>query len=653
MKLKAIIYQNPIGYIASVVFLAFSIVMFNYDKRAALSAFVAFILILSLSCIYSFFNIRSTQKYVGEINKSLKLEQTDEVNAFPLPGVLCDPYGNIVWYNDMFGKEILVGKSSKALNVLDFFEDFPFSEITQVNTVNTKFGGRYFTVFVAAINSNSSPLISLYFLDDTYYKTTEREYNLTRPFVMLVMIDNIEMMSRQFSDSKFALVTSGIEGRIEKWIKDENLIFKKTSNGRFLIIGEKRSLDTLCEHKFSVLASVREYKYNNTAVNATLSIGVGTGAHFSECEEKAKKALDMALGRGGDQAALFTDNGYVYYGGMSNITNDNSRVSPRQTSANISNMIKNFEKVVIVGHRFSDYDAIGSALGMLFLAQSNGVEARVVVDEAKTLSGPLIKYVRDAGYKLFISTDDAIRLCDQKTLLIVVDTHRAALLECPELSEKAGAKIVVDHHRRMEDFISDAAIFYHLPSPSSTCEMVAELIEYSAIQESLPPIIATALLSGIVLDTKDYVLRTSQRTFEAAAYLRKSGADTVAVRRLFAVEGESVVLKNEIIASGEMYGSAMIAKTEHNDNSLRVVSSKAADEMLNIEGVKLSFVLANLSGSVNISARSLGEENVQLIMEKLGGGGHSTMAAAQLTDVTLSEAVDMLKKAIDEYNNEK
>ena len=420
------------------------------------------------------------------------------------------------------------------------------------------------------------------------------------------------------------------------------------------MIGEKRNLDRLSAEKFSVLKDVREYKHNNTPVNATLSIGVGTGADLSECEARAKKALEMSLGRGGDQAAVYTENGYVYYGGMSNLSNDNSRVSPRQTAANISTLVKKYKKAIIVGHKFSDYDAIGSAMGIKFFAEANGVQAYVAIDEKTTLAESLVDISVKNGFDGFISLAEALEMCDNDTILFVVDTHRKFLLDEPELYEKAKAKVVIDHHRRSDDFINDADIFYHHPSPSSTCEMVAELIEYSTIQKSMSPVISTALLSGIVLDTKEFVLRTSRRTFEAAAFLKENKADTVAVKKLFSVSTEMINLKNEILSNAVVYNGCMISATERNSPDLRIVTAKAADEMLNIENVKASFVLSYIRKDIiQISARSLGEENVQLIMENLGGGGHSTMAATQIKNTDIENAKLLLFKAIDTYNLEK
>lgn len=653
MKAVALFYQNPAGFIAAVLLLVFSIVGFVFNAETGFVFLGAFFLILLIDVLYAALSLKATRKYVVQVNKSLAGKKVSAVDTFPLPCVICDSHGNFVWYNSNFSENI-IANVSKTLRITDFISDYKYSKYCEESFACAEFDNKKYSVFITKIKSVSNPMLCFYFFDDTYYKETEDEYKLSRPFVMHILVDNIEQLSRQLSDSKFALVTSGIESRIEKWLKNENVITKITGSGSFLVIGEKRCLDKLCEDKFSVLTEIRNYKQGTTAVNATLSIGVGTGENFKDCEIWARKALDMSLGRGGDQAAVYTENGYMYYGGVSNRANDNSRVSPRQTSANIATLIKKFDKVLIVGHKYSDYDAIGSAMGLQFFSEANGIPAFVVCDDEKTLAGALTTFARSEGFEEFVGVEKAVEVCDDKTLLFVVDSHRKALLECPELYDKAGAKIVIDHHRRADDYIDNSDLFYHSPSSSSACEMVAELIEYSTMQEKVPSIISTALLSGIVLDTKDYVLRTSQRTFSAAAFLRENNADTIAVKKLFATNSEMIALKNEIISSAVTFGDCIISKTDRLDKNLRVITAKAADEMLNISGVKASFVLSYIGKDyVQISARSLGEENVQLIMELLGGGGHSTMAATQLKDTDLDGAYHKLICAIEKYFSSK
>ena len=647
MKFKEFIYQNPLGLISALILLIFSISSYFVDFKIFVSFTITFGLVLLIDIIYFVFNFKNTKKYIEQINKSLTADMADAVSNFPLPAIISDKHGNITWFNKQFEEDVLESFEINKLSMKDFFDDFSFTRLAEERVSDAHFADRQYTAFSMPL-SNSA--MCFYLFDDTYLKDIANEYHFSRPFVMLILVDNIEQLSRGLTDSKFALVSSGIESRVEEWLKEEEVILKKIGNGNFLVIGEKRNLDNLSENKFSVLNEVRNYSYNGTPVNATLSIGVGTGETFRECENKARKALDMSLGRGGDQAAVYTENGYIYFGGVSNRSNDNSRVSPRQTAANISTLLKQYGKVFVMGHKYSDYDAIGAAMGMQYFAEANGLEAYVVVDSKTTLSSALVNLSQEKGFKAFITPSKALDLCDDDSVVIVVDTHRHMLLDSSDLYDLAGTTVVIDHHRLADDYIEDAEIFYSSPSPSSTCEMVAELIEYSTIQENLPPVVATALLSGIVLDTKDYVLRTSQRTFEAAGFLRDNGADTVEVRKLFSIDADMASLKNEIISESKIHNGFMVGSTLSDNKNLRIVTSSAADEMLNIEGVKASFVLSKIGvGKIQISARSLGEENVQLIMEKLGGGGHSTMAAAQIKGANIEQAKQMLLDAIDEY----
>lgn len=654
MKFKAFFYQNPIGVLATVVLLVMCIASAFFDRYVSLALFIAFAIVLIISVSYAVLSLKTTRKYVSAVNKSLLSGKSEGVDEFPLPTVMCDKFGNIVWYNKTFREDIVDAYGATKLTINDFFDDFSYDEFSKEKIVNASYENRDFTAFVSNVNSETKPMLCIYLFDDTALKEIAYEYEFSRPFVMLMLVDNIEQLSRQLTDSKFALVLSGIESLIEDWLKDKSVILKKIGNGNFLVIGEKRVLDVLSENKFSVLNSIRNYKYKDLLVNATLSVGVASGENFSECESRAKKALDMSLSRGGDQVAIFTENGYIYYGGVSNRINDNSRVSPRQTSASISTLAKKYKKAIITGHKYSDYDAIGAAAGMQFFANACGLDSYIVVDSKTTLASSLVDFLQNKGVKNIISTSKALDICDDDTLVIVVDTQRKQLLDSSDLYDLAGATVVIDHHRRTDDYIDDADISYHSPSASSACELVSELIEYSTIQDNLSDTVATALLSGIVLDTRDFVLRTSQRTFEAAGFLRDNGADTVEVRKFFSIDSEMTTIKNEIVSDCKNHNGFMISSTTSDSKSIRVITSVAADEMLKINDAKASFVIYKLHmNKYQISARSLGEENVQLIMENLDGGGHSTMAAAQVKASDMNEAKEMLLKAIKTYNEHK
>lgn len=650
MKFKALFYQNPVGFIVALILLAFSGGAFFFDRNVAFGLLAAFGVVLIIDFLYASLSLKSTLKYVSAVNGVLFGKKNENVNSFPMPAVMCDKLGNITWYNKLFFNDIINGYDVSRLNIKDFFVDFDFDEYSQKSVSSATYGASEYTAFILNVKSKTKPMLCFYLFDDTGYKAIAREYNFSRPFVMMLLIDNIEQVSRQLSDSRFAVVLGNIEEIIEKWLEKENVVLKRIGSGNYIVIGEKRNLDKLSEEKFSILNKVREYSYKGEPIGATLSVGVSMGENFYECEHRAKKALDMALSRGGDQAAVYSDNGYIYYGGIANRTNDNSRVSPRQTAASVSTLIKKYSKVIVVGHKFSDYDAIGAALGMHFFSEAYGVESYIVIDSKTTLAAPLASYVIEKGFTSFISPSKAEDLCDKNTVLVVVDTQRKLLLDSPELYDRAGATIVIDHHRRSDDYIADADVSYSSPSSSSTCEMVAELIQYSTIDKDLPEYMATALLSGIVLDTKDFVLRTSQRTFEAAGFLRNNGSDTVKVRNFFSIDADMAALKNEIILSAKIYNGFMIGSTLSDSKNLRVITSSAADDMLNIGGVKASFVISKLGGGkYQISARSLGEENVQLIMERLNGGGHSTMAATQIKCDSIDDARDYLLGAIGEY----
>ena len=647
MKFKAILSQNPIGFIYAFLLLLLSIVVFSFEKKVFIVLILGFAITLIVSIVYSFLSFRKVQNAVQQINK-IVVPKEDEDGIFSLPAVMCNNKGAIIWFNRLFQQEFLEDNDLKNLSMYDFFEDFSFERLAEERVFDATFEDRKFTAFSSVVDGGS--LQCFYLFEDTHLKNIAIQYERSRPFVMHIFVDNIESLSRSLTDSKFALVLSGIESRIENWLKDESVILKKLGNGSFLVLGEKKNLDTLSKNKFSVLNDVRNYSFEDVLVNATLSIGVGSGQSFMECEQNARKALDMSLGRGGDQAAIFTDDGYIYFGGVSNRANDNSRVSPRQTAANISNLIKQYKTVFVMGHKYSDFDSVGAAMGMQFFAESNGVTSYVVVDSKTTLSSGLISLAQDKGFKSFITPSKALDICNDDTLVIVVDTHRRALLDSTDLYDLAGATVVIDHHRRADDYLDDSKIFYSLPSSSSSCEMVTEIIEYSTIRGNLPDIVATALLSGIVLDTKEYVLRTSKRTFEAAGFLRNNNADTIAVKKLFSIDADMTTIRNAILANAETYDGFIIGTTNSDNKNLRIITSSAADEMLNIEGVRAAFVISKIGvAKIQISARSLGEENVQLIMERLEGGGHSTMAAAQIKGLNLEQAKKKLISAIDEY----
>ena len=351
MKVKALFYQNVAGFSAALILLAMSIVSVFFDRSIGLALGVAFILVFFIDVIYSVFSLKSTIKYVNAVNNTITNGEGEGVDSFPLPAVMCDKSGNIVWYNNQFFEDVVDSYDIKSLSINDFFDDFSYSEYSEKRICSASFAENEYTAFITKVNSGTNPMLCFYFFDDTAYKSILREFVESRPFVMMMLIDNIDQLSRYLTDSRLASVLGSIEGIIEAWLKDEAVVLKRVGNGSYLVVGEKRNLDALIQDKFSVLSKVRELKFEERRIEATLSIGVGTGESFKECEARAKKSLEMALSRGGDQTAVYNEDGYIYFGGVSNKTNESSRVSPRQTSADITNLLKKYKRAIILGHK--------------------------------------------------------------------------------------------------------------------------------------------------------------------------------------------------------------------------------------------------------------------------------------------------------------
>jgi c-di-AMP phosphodiesterase-like protein len=519
--------------------------------------------------------------------------------------------------------------------------------------MDIEYNGKKYTLFQNPVERRDGDLFVLYFDEDTELKNIKIEYDLAHPAVMLINVDSIDDLYNSYSDSELAEITSGVEKLIESWFNQFSGFLRRIGNGRFIAVIEERYMKKIIEERFEILEQVRNFSYNDRIVGVSLSIGVGKTGNIEECENDARQAIDMALGRGGDQAVIRTDSGFDFFGGVSNGIEKRTKVRTRVVAKAIAELIGDYKKVFIMGHRFTDLDAIGAAIGMHKILSSLGVDVKIVANKKNSLASSLIDMAQHKGYEdEFIDTSRAVNEIDDDTVLFIIDTHRPEYVESPELYEKAKNVVVIDHHRKTVDYIQNAVIFYHEPHASSACEMVAELAQYISKKPVIGPFEANALLSGITLDTKNFVLRTGVRTFEAAAYLRGRGADTVEVKQFFSNSIETNKQKNEIVSRAVTYKSSAISYVE--DDSIkekRIVASQAADEMLYISDINASYVLFRQDGRINISARSMGKVNVQLVMEKLGGGGHQTMAACQLECDNYDEASSLLKEAIDSYEN--
>ncbi len=589
--------------------------------------------------------LRSFENYLraeGEIG--------DSVTSFPFPFILVDNNGNVEWFNSHF-HELLDGVQIKKGDLISAFilDSGKIFEKNDYSVFEIKTNTKEYTVYPARVDEN---LISLYFTEDTELKNVRHEYTVSRPVVLLINIDSLEQTEDVLDHADYYSVVSDVEKEITKWLVDNNCIFRKYADGKFLALTEALYFDVMLKDRFSVLDKVRMYRFGETEVDITLSVGVGKDSSFGLCEDSARQALDLARGRGGDQVVVKIGDKYDFFGGTTSRKEKRGKIKSRIVSSALNEYIEKSSSVFVTGHSFADFDAIGAAVGICSIARACNKRAYVVVNKKNSLAMPLIhRLEREYGKLSFISPERAESLFEEESLLVITDTMRSRLVDAPELLKRTRALVLVDHHRKTVDHIESADLEFHEPYASSACEMVTELIQYSPQKVRLSAFEAEALLAGIILDTKNYTLRVGVRTFEAAAYLKDCKADTVAVKQFFMGTVEENIGVSRLISGASFYNGYAVAVADENAEASRLVTSKAADELLNISGVDASFVVSRNNNTVYISARSLGKINVQLIMEKFGGGGHQSMAACQLNDIDTATAVGKLKNAVDEYLN--
>ncbi len=589
--------------------------------------------------------LRSFESYLRESG-----DIGDSVTSFPFPFLIVDNNGAVEWFNSRF-HELLDGVQVKNGELISrFFPDCRrIIEANDFSVFEIRTDNKEYTVYPARIDEK---LISLYFTEDTALKKIRREYNVSRPVVILINIDSLEQTEDVLAHADYYSVVSDVEKEITKWLVDNNCIFRKFADGKFLALTESRYFDSILKNKFSILDKVRLYRFGEEDVDITLSVGVGKESSFDLCEVSARQALDLARGRGGDQAVVKVGDKYEFFGGTTGRKEKRGKIKSRIVSAALNEYIEKSSSVFVMGHTFSDFDAVGAAIGVCSIARACSKRAYVVVNKKNSLAMPLIhRLEREYGKLSFISPERAEELFEEDSLLVITDTMRSQLVEAPSLLDRAGAVVLIDHHRKTVDHIDSADLEFHEPYASSACEMVTELIQYSPTKVRLSAFEAEALLAGIILDTKNYTLRVGVRTFEAAAYLKDCKADTVAVKQYFAGSVEDNVSVSRLITNASFHKRYAVAVADEDTVVSRLITSKAADELLGISGVDASFVVCRANDTVYISARSLGKVNVQLIMEKFGGGGHQSMAACQLPGAEIETAVENLNNAINEYFN--
>lgn len=622
----------------------FAMAAFTYQYNLILSSVeiavgVASIFVVIISRIrlkkYIDKTVSGTISNISDINQSY-------LERFKMPVVVVGKFGDVLWSNSRFKKQLCMGRNPVNENISTFLGSKSADEAAESDSFETDFDGHHYAVYCTPSDEG----YVFFFIDNTHYNTIAKKFTETKKSVALIVFDNREQFSNDSEEDTVAVVTE-VENKLLRFAIDNGALYKRLPSNKYMIIFDKVHLDKLISDKFPILKDIRTIKYNDR--EATISVGIGADCDsIVESEQKARKALDMSLGRGGDQVAVMRGDNYEFFGGISAGIERMSKVRTRVVATSISRVITESDRVLIMGHRFSDLDSVGAAVGLQPVIEKGFKKnCRIAINKETSMAGSLIEFVEKEKQNIFITVEEAYKYMTPKTLLIIVDTHIPNVVESPELLEKSKRTVVIDHHRKMVNYIDDAIVFFHEPTSSSACEMVAELITYMG-ESYCSKLQAEAMLAGIMLDTKNFVLRTGVRTFEAAAFLRKKGADTIETKRLFASSLDIHKEKYKIVDSAEIKNGCAVAVTDTQNENIRLICAQAADELLTVEGVDAGFVIfKSMDNCVNISARSYGKLNVQVIMEALGGGGHQNMAATQLGKITFREAKDTLLTVID------
>lgn len=640
----------PITFSAIFLLYVISLISAVFDGKILVSA-VEFAL-STVFAIIAFIKVKKNFKVVSSavksVNESINPKDTSNLYNFPMPTLIIDKNDNIIWYNDLF-KEIVIGEVEPDISISEVFTGgLKGDELRSKTSFECDLGDKEYTVFVQTAKDRNGEMVVLYYSDETELKNSIATFKSNQPCVLLAIVESIEEFSISSKDSDYISVSSDIERMIELWFSKYLGVFHKISGGRFIGVMPEKEIARMFREKFHIVDDVRNYTKNGKKAGITLSIGIGREDTVSKSESSARAALDMALGRGGDQVASKTGDKYDFYGGLSEAPERRTRAKTRLVAESIVDLIGAASDIIIMGHKFSDLDSVGAGYGMYAIAKSFSKKAHIVINENESLSTELIAYLK-ADKDCFISVSAAEKISSKDTLLIICDTQRERSVEAISLLKKVMHIVIIDHHRKPTDAIKNAVLMYHEPSASSASEMVAELMQYIKNPNIVDERTANALLAGITLDTRGLLMKTGVRTYEAAAFLKSKGADPIKVKNFLGIDIDSQRAKSAIIGNAEIYNDFIVSKADISSKDIRIIASQAADELLTVNSVKASFVMYKAGDAVNISARSLGGINVQLIMEELGGGGHSTMSAAQLDGVSFKEAAEKLKIAIDNY----
>ncbi len=606
---------------------------------------------------------REWTKYLETLTEEFDSVTKHAVFNMPFPLVMLNSDYTISWYNtrfnDMLGQEDILNKRLDTL--LPNIEIEKLAKDNKKGYIHVKCKDEHYKVYYNIVENkrstgNKKDTIILYWVRDTEYVKLFKEYIDKKLVVCLAYIDNYDEVRSNTPEANRPLVFAEIDNIINSFAAMYDGFVRKYENDKYIIIFENKYLKEIEDKKFDILDRIREIDKGNT-ISVTLSMGIGAnGKNPNENHEFAKAAIDIALGRGGDQAVVKENHNLRFYGGKTQAVEKRNKVKARVISHALMQLIDQSEEVFVMGHKNADMDSFGASIGIVSAAKMRGKKAYIVLKDItpaiKNIYNRLLKEEPDY-LNYIILPEEAEEMIDDSSLIVVVDNHKPSFTEAPGLLELTNKVVIIDHHRRGAEFIKDPVLIYLEPYASSTCELVTEILYYMEDKLQLSPFEADALLAGITVDTKNFTFQTGVRTFEAASILRRAGADTSSVKQLFKDDYDVFIKKAEVIQNSKiLYNKIAIGRLEADSDDSVLIAAQCANDLLNISGIEASFVLTFSHGKIHISGRSLGNISVQLILEKLGGGGHLTSAGTQIEDKSMEEAEKMLIDAIDDYLKE-
>ncbi|MCI9379276.1 MAG: DHH family phosphoesterase [Eubacterium sp.] len=671
--------NKPRGYPDPKVLLIALLMLFNipiYVIDCKTGAFCTFLIAIYFVCAFTFPSHKKPMKAKEMVGFATQYATVQKrlLEDFEVPYAILDMNARIIWMNKQFakvtGKDKAYHRSVFSLfpgvskdRFLDIGEDTDFRIEMGEKVYRLKLDRVFFDADISEgehniveIEKGQQYLIAIYMFDETGLNQYMKENQDQKLVAALVYIDNYEEALDSIEDVKRSLLAALIDRKVNNYFSRVDALVRKTEKDKYFVVFKYKYLDKLKEEKFNLIEDVKNVKVGNEMA-VTLSIGIGIdGDNYNTNYEYSRMAIDLALGRGGDQVVVREGEQISYYGGKAKTVEKNTRVKARIKAHALRETLESRENVIIMGHNISDIDSFGAAIGVYCAAKVLNKKAQIVLNEVTTSLRPLKEcFSPEHGYPedLFINSERAMEIINRNTLVMVVDTNRPNYTECPQLLERGNAIVVFDHHRQGNEIIQNPILSYIEPYASSTCEMIAEVLQYFKENIKLEPSEADSIYAGILIDTNNFMTKTGVRTFEAAAYLRRCGAEVTRVRKLLRNDMSAYKARAEVVRHAEVYkGSFAISVCPGKMESPTIVGAQAADELLNIIGIKASFVLTEYKGKIFISSRSIDEINVQIIMERLGGGGHLNMAGAQLTGHTLPEAKRVLQDTIDKMLEE-